>query len=54
MQSKNNLTRAPDLGDALALTFYAPVAAQQDDDLGVNYGSKAKKWRGKGGAKVRV
>lgn len=54
MQSKKNLARSPDLGDALALTFYAPVVARQDDELGLNYGKKATKWRGKGGAKVRV
>lgn len=41
LQSKQNLSRSPDLGDALALTFYAPVssrAAVATGENGVKYG----------------
>lgn len=44
MQSKKNLKRSPDLGDALALTFYQPVrsAAAADDDSGMTTGRRIK------------
>lgn len=53
LQSKKNLARSPDLGDALALTFFAPIAKRnENNDLGLNYGKKTK--RQSGGAIVRV
>ena len=37
LQSKKNLKRSPDLGDALALTFYQPVSVRAEVEEEIKY-----------------